>query len=59
MSRHDKADKSVKSNVPHDTQRETHKISETDLETGFDSEVQQYILEVQNGEFPSAEHSFE
>ncbi|MEC8210395.1 MAG: hypothetical protein VX054_01950, partial [Pseudomonadota bacterium] len=39
MSRHDKADKSVKFNVPHETQRETHKITETDLETGFDSEV--------------------
>ena len=39
MSRHDKADKSVKYNVPHDTQRETHKITETDLEAGFDSEV--------------------
>ena len=39
MSRHDKANKSVNSNVPHDTQREMHEISETDLETGFDSEV--------------------
>ena len=39
MSRHDKPDKSVKSNVPHDTQRETHEISETDKESGFDPEV--------------------
>ena len=39
MSRHDKADKSTKSNVPHETQRETHKIFETDLESGFDPEV--------------------
>ncbi len=39
MSRHDKADKSGKSSVPNDTQREASKISEADLETGFNSEV--------------------
>ena len=39
MSRHEKTDKSVKSYVPHEKQRETLKITETVSETGFDSEV--------------------
>jgi len=39
LNRRDKADKSGKSSVPDDPQREAHKISETDLETGFDPEV--------------------
>jgi F0F1-type ATP synthase assembly protein I len=39
LSRHDKADKSGKSGVTDDTNQEASKISVTDLETGFNSEV--------------------
>lgn len=39
MSRHDKADKSGKSSVTDDKNQEASKISVTDLETGFNSEV--------------------
>ena len=39
MSRHDKANKSGKSSVADDTNQEASKISGTDLETGFNSEV--------------------
>ena len=39
MSRHYKADKSGKSSVTDDTNQAASKISGTDLETGFNSEV--------------------